>query len=118
VLRFAIDPGTDPDVCYRIDTFAVPESARAELEATMRRNMEFLRGLPGFRGHAVFEKRAGPAAIDLVTVAAWESAEALARAGEAVRAHYREIGLDLPALLARWGVTMQRADFGAPARLP
>lgn len=108
---------TEPGLCYRIDTFNVPEAARAELEAAMHRNMGYIRTLPGFRGHVAYEKRAGPAAFDLVTVATWESAEALARAGEAVRAHYRSIGVDLPAMLARWGVTMQRGDFTAPARL-
>lgn len=110
-----IDPAADR--CYRIDTFTVPDAARAELEATMRRNVGYIRTLPGFQGHVAFEKRAGPATFDLVTVAAWENAAALARAAEAVRAHYQAIGLDLPALLARWGVTMQRGDFAAPARL-
>jgi heme-degrading monooxygenase HmoA len=112
-----IDPAARPDACYRIDTFTVPAAARAELEAAMRRNMDFIRTLPGFLGHLAFEKRAGPASFDLVTVAAWASAAAMAEAGEAVRAHYQAIGLDLPATLARWGVTMQRGDFAAPARL-
>jgi len=113
----AFDPAARPDACFRIDTFTVPEAARAELEAAMHRNMDFIRTLPGFLGHAAFEKRAGPASFDLVTVAAWESAAALERAGHAVRAHWEAIGLDLPAALARWGVTMERGDFAAPARL-
>ncbi len=112
-----LDPAAQPDVCYRIDTFRVPDAARAELLATMHRNTAFLRTLPGFRGHVAFEKRAGPAAFDLVTVAAWEGPAAMARAGEAVRDHYRAIGLDLPATLARWGVVMERGDFAAPASL-
>ena len=111
------DPAGQPDLRFRIDTFTVPEPARAELAATMRRNMDFIRTLPGFRGHVAFEKRAGPGRFDLVTVAAWESVEAMERASAAVRAHYQAIGLDLPALLARWGVTMERGDFAAPARL-
>ena len=114
---FTVDPAARPDACYRIDTFTIPEEARAELEATMHRNMELIRALPGFLGHVAFEKDAGPASFDLVTVATWESAAAMARAGEAVRAHYQAIGLDLPATLARWGVTMERGDFVTPARL-
>ncbi len=114
---FTFDPASHPEACYRIDTFTVPDAARAELEATMRRNMAFVCTLPGFLGHAAYEKRAGPARFDLVTVAAWESAAALERAGAAVRAHYQAIGLDLPATLARWGVTMERGDFTAPGRL-
>jgi quinol monooxygenase YgiN len=111
------DPARRPELRYRIDTFTVPEPARAELEATMRRNMDFIRTLPGFLGHVAFEKRTGPGRFDLVTVAAWESAEAMERASVAVRAHYQTIGLDLPALLTRWGVTMERGDFAAPERL-
>jgi heme-degrading monooxygenase HmoA len=114
--RIPFEPSA-PGACYRIDTLRVPESARAEIEATMHRNMAFIRTLPGFRGHVAFEKRAGPASFDLVTVAAWESAEAVAAAGQAVRAHYQAIGLDLPALLERLGVTMERGDFAAPERL-
>jgi heme-degrading monooxygenase HmoA len=114
---FTIAPWTEPQVCFRVDTFVVPETARAELEATMRRNMDFIRTLPGFRGHVAFEKSAGPSTFDLVTVAAWQDRAALERAGAAVRAHYREVGVDLPALLARWGVKMERGDFTAPARL-
>lgn len=113
----ALDPAAHPGARYRIDTFDVPEAARAELEATMHRNMAFIRTLPGFLGHVAFEKRTGPARFDLVTVAAWESAAALERAGAAVRAHYQATGLDLPATLARWGVTMERGDFDAPERL-
>ncbi len=55
------DPAAHPDACFRIDSFTVPDAARAELEATMHRNMDFIRTLPGFLGHVAFEKRAGPA---------------------------------------------------------
>ncbi len=112
-----LDPAGQPALRYRIDTFTVPDAARAEVAATMRRNMDFIRTLPGFRGHVAFEKRAGTGRFDLVTVAAWESAEAMERASVAVRAHHQAMGLDLPALLARWGVTMERGDFAAPEQL-
>jgi hypothetical protein len=69
---FTIPPPTEPQICFRVDTFVVPETARAELEATLRRNMDFIRTLPGFRGHVAFEKSAGPSTFDLVTVAAWQ----------------------------------------------
>jgi heme-degrading monooxygenase HmoA len=117
VQSFPIDLQNHPDRCFRIDTFVVPDPARAELEATMRRNMAFIRELPGYLGHVAFEKRSGPAGFDLVTVAAWESAAALEQAGVAVRAYYQRLGLDLPAALARWGVTVVRGDFTAPGRL-
>ena len=59
----------------------------------------------GFLGHVVFEKTTGPSTFDLVTIAVWESPEALAGAGDKVRAYYQSIGFDPPAMLARWGVT-------------
>lgn len=96
---------------FRIDAFSVPEASRASFEAQLRRNLAFIQTLPGFLGHTVFEKAAGPTAFDVITVAAWESAEALERAGERVRAHSRESGVDLPAMLAQWGVKAELGHF-------
>ena len=101
---------------FHVDAFSVPEAARAEFEAALRRNLAFLGSLPGFRGHAVLEKTSGPTPFNLVTLAAWEGAEAVERAGMEVRAHYREIGFDLTAALARWGVTIERGHFREQGR--
>jgi len=117
VPEFAVDLNRDPQLFFRIDTFTVPASARDEFEAAMHRNMGFIRTLPGFRGHLVFEKREGASPYDIVTVAAWESREAVERAGKEVRAYYQRIGFDMPASLKRWGVTLVRADYEAPGRL-
>lgn len=117
VTEFAVDPSRDPLLFFRIDTFTVPPPARAEFEQAMHRNMGFIRTLPGFRGHIVFEKRDGPSPYDIVTVAAWESREAVERAGVEVRAYYQRIGFDMPGSLKRWGVTLVRADYEAPVRL-
>ncbi len=106
---------TDP--LFRIDSFVVPAAAREEFAATMRRNMDFIRALPGFRGHVAYEKRQGDGPYDIVTVATWESREALERAGVEVRAYYQRIGFDMPGTLKRWGVTMVRADYTAPPSL-
>ena len=112
-----IDPDRHPGLCYRIDAFVVPDAARAELEATMRRNMAFIRTLEGFHGHVVFVKRSGASAFNLVTIATWESQDAIERAGAEVRAYYQRIGFDMPAALQRWGVELVRADYDAPADL-
>lgn len=117
VSEFVIDLDRHPDLFFRIDSFVVPDAAREEFEAAMQRNMTFIRTLPGFRGHVVFEKRVGDSSFDIVTVAAWESRVAVERAGKEVRAYYQRIGFDMPGALKRWGVTLVRADYGAPARL-
>ena len=92
----------------------MPDEAREEFEATMRRNLTFLQGLPGFRGHVAFEKMGGPTTFNIVTIAVWESKEALDKAGEQVRAYYKTIGFDRPAMLARWGVRAELGNFNAP----
>lgn len=114
---FTIDLDRDPEPYFRIDSFVVPETARAEFEATMRRNRAFIRTLQGFHGHVAFEKRDGASAFNLVTIAAWESREALERAGADVRAYYQRIGFDMPAALKAWGVELVRADYDAPVDL-
>lgn len=108
-----IDNEPHPSPHFRIDSFSVPEAAREEFDASRRRNMAFIRTLPGFRGHAVFEKASGPTTFNIVTVATWESQEALERAGTEVRAYYQRIGFDLPAMLARWGVRAELGNFRA-----
>jgi len=112
----AIDPRRAPNAVYLIDTFTVPGAARAEFDAAAKRNREFLHTLPGLRGDVVFVCKQGDA-FDVATIAAWESPEAIARAKEEVAAYYHRIGFDMPAAMARWGVTLRRAICAAPAEL-
>ncbi len=112
-----IDLQTHPNLQFRIDGFSVPAASRPEFETAMRRNLTFIQTLPGFLGHLVFEKSAGPSTLDIVTIAVWESQEAVAAAGEKVRAYYESIGFDMPAMLARWGVTAALGFYRAPATL-
>src|ERR1700745_2268266 len=77
-----IDLQAHPHLQFRIDAFTIPAASRAEFEAAMRRNLAFLETLPGFLNHMVFEKTSGPTTFNLVTIAVWESAEAIAAAGE------------------------------------
>src|SRR5690349_15535835 len=113
----AIDVGLVPGGVYLVDTFTVPAAARAEFEAAMRRNREFIRSLPGFRGDAVFVRAQGDGGFDIATIAAWESPAAIARAKEQVTAYYQRIGFDMPATIARWGVRLERTICSAPPEL-
>ena len=99
---------------YRIDAFTVPASARAEFDALMRRNLAFLATLPGFASHTVFEKTDGPTTFNVVTIAVWDSQEAIAAAGAKVRAYYQSIGFDLPAVLDRLGIAASLGYYHAP----
>jgi len=112
-----LDPHRRPGQRFRLDSFSIPDEAREAFEAAMRRNMAFIRTLPGFCGHLAFEKRAGDSPFNLVTLAVWESQEALERAGAEVRAHHAQIGFDMAGMLRRWGIELVRADFEAPPSL-
>jgi heme oxygenase (mycobilin-producing) len=112
-----IDPDAHPDHQFRIDAFSVPEAACNEFEAAMNRNLAFLQTLPGFLGHAVFEKAGGPSNFNVVTIAAWASREAIDNAGNQVRAYYQSIGFDPPAQIERWGAKAEIANYvSIPAR--
>ena len=100
---------SEAGLSYRLDCFFIPEAAREEFEAAMRRNLAFLETLPGFRGHQVLEKTAGPTSFNVVTIATWASRQALESASGRVGAYYRQIGFDAAAVLARWGA---RAELG------
>ena len=109
-----IDLLAHPDLQFRIDAFTVPAPSRAEFEALMHRNLAFIATQPGFMNHLVFEKTDGPTTFNLVTVAVWESREAIAAASSEVRAYYERIGFDMPAVLARLGITASLGYYRAP----
>jgi hypothetical protein len=104
-----IDPQKSPNLKFRIDTFTIPTAVRGEFEAAMQRNSAFLKTLPGYLGHVVFEKASGASSHDVVTIATWESDQAIANAREQVQAYYQRIGFDVQDMLAKWGV---KADLG------
>jgi heme-degrading monooxygenase HmoA len=112
-----IDLDSNPDVQFRIDAFSVPAAAREEFDAAMRRNLAFLKTLPGFEGHMVFEKTSGPTSFGIVTIAVWKSPEAVTNAGEKVRAYYQSIGFDMQAMIARTGITASLGFYRAPLPL-
>ncbi|HKA90918.1 MAG TPA: antibiotic biosynthesis monooxygenase family protein [Haliangiales bacterium] len=113
VQPLTIDLVRHPDLQFRVDSFFVPDAARAEFEAAMRRNLSFLEKLPGFRGHLVLEKSGGPTSFNVVTIAVWDNPQAIEAAGKDVRAYYQKIGFDLPAQLAKWGVRAELGNFQA-----
>ena len=111
---FTIDLQAHPHAQFRIDAFNVPAASRDEFQAAMHRNLAFIETLPGFLNHMVFEKTDGPTGFNLVTIAVWESAEAIAAAGEKVRAYYQRIGFDVQSLLTRLGITASLGYYNAP----
>ena len=108
---FNLDFEQHPDLRFRIDSFSVPASARAEFEAAMKRNMAFIQTLPGFLWHLAFVKATGPSKFNIVTVAVWESPEAIEKALVAVRQFYERIGFDPAEAIKRWGATAEIGQY-------
>ena len=114
---FTIDLQANPHLQFRIDAFSVPAASRDEFQAAMRRNLAFIETLPGFVNHMVFEKTNGPTDFNLVTIAVWESPEAVAAAAERVRAYYKSIGFDVSATLTRLAIIGSLGHYNAPPAL-
>jgi len=115
-MKKIIDTSLAPEGIYLVDTFEVPAAARADFEAAMLRNRAFIRTLEGFCGDVVLVRKHGET-FDVATIAAWESAAAVAKAKERVEAYYAEIGFDMRASIAKWGVTLERTLCEAPPAL-
>lgn len=103
---------------YRIDKFKVPELARAEFIQKMQVPREFIRTQPGFIEDFVFEQTGGPGEFNFVTVAVWESANALDTARQAAAAKYREIGFKPAELFDRLGIEADIANYSQLADTP
>jgi quinol monooxygenase YgiN len=112
-----IDVANHPNQRFRIDAFEVPAAARGEFEAAMERNMAFIKTQPGFLGHVVFTKVSGPTTFNVATIAVWEDQAAIDKASVQVRAYWQRIGLDMPAMIARWGVKASLGYYQASAEL-
>ena len=96
---------------YRIDTFSVPQAARAEFERYSYEIIAFLRSQPGFIRDDWFERVAGDEAHDVVTIAVWKDDASIAAAGQAVRAMRSESGSDVEKFLRTSNVTGSRAVY-------
>lgn len=102
-----IDISKAPQGVYLIDTFTIPGAARADFEAATKRNRDFIRTLPGFRGDAVFARAQGDT-WDVATIAAWDDQQAITAAKDKVSAYYKQIDFDPATTMKKWGVTMHR----------
>jgi len=105
-----LDPSSSQPV-VRLDVFTLPEASRGPFVAAMKRNIAFIATLPGYRGHVVLEKVAGPSRFTLATLALWDDAAAIAAAVTEVRAFYERTGFDMAAALAEWGVEAELGSY-------
>jgi hypothetical protein len=97
-----------------IDKFIIPQSGKHEFTERMNYNRDFIKNLPGFLGDAAYERAGENGNIICVTIANWESEEALNQAKIAVQAEYQRINFNPAELLTRLNITMER-DIYQPA---
>ena len=108
-------PAAD-DPIYRVDKFAVPDSARAPLLAKIEMTHALLRQQPGFRADVVLEQISGPGEFNVVTMVEWDGPDVIAAARAAVMAMQRSEGFDPQAMFARLGIRADLANYRAISR--
>lgn len=94
-----------------IDKFLIPAAASKEFHDRMQVNRNFIKTLPGFIEDAAYEYTDNNGNIICVTVASWESKEAMAKAKDAVQAEYKKEGFDMAGFIQRLGITIDRGVY-------
>lgn len=94
-----------------IDKFFIPAAAKTEFYERMHINRSFIRTLPGFIKDEAYEYTDDNGNLVCVTVAHWANKEVIAKAKEAVQAEYKREGFDMPAMLKRLNITIDRATY-------
>jgi predicted ester cyclase len=96
-----------------IDKFFVPAAAKNEFYERTRFNRKFIRTLPGFIEDAMYEYTDDKGNLICVTIAQWANMEAMNKAKEAVQAEYKKQGIDIPGMMQRLHITVDRGLYKA-----
>jgi len=94
-----------------IDRFSVPQKAFEEFSQRMSYNRSFIKKLPGFIEDTGYERHDEDGNRIVITIAVWESEEAVKKAKEAVQMEYKKIGFNLAEMFARLNITMDRGIY-------
>jgi heme-degrading monooxygenase HmoA len=96
---------------YRIDTFNLPDAARAEFERRARETIALLRQQPGFIRADWFEKVSGDGSVNVVTMAEWQDEASIKAAAQVVRAMHAANGFDAAAFTRLHGIVESKAVY-------
>ncbi len=94
-----------------IDKFVVPKNAVEEFIQRMNYNRGFIRNLPGFLQDAAYERTDENGNTVVVTIAVWESEDAIKKAKEAVQTEYDRIGFHPAEMFARLNIALERGIY-------
>jgi steroid delta-isomerase-like uncharacterized protein len=98
------------EICF-IDKFFVPSASKQEFMERVSINRNFIRSLPGFIGDAAYERTDENGNFIFITMARWKNEAAIKNAKEAVQAEYKKQGFDMPAMLERLHITLDRGMY-------
>jgi predicted ester cyclase/heme-degrading monooxygenase HmoA len=94
-----------------IDKFLVPKAAIHEFQERVKINRAFIKTLPGFIEDAAYEYTDNEGNLICVTIAFWQSREALNKAKEAVQEFYKKDGFNPAETFERLHITVDRGIY-------
>jgi len=94
-----------------IDRFIIPAEAKPEFMERMQINRNFIKQLPGFLGDDVYLSIDEIGNLICITIANWESEASLQHAKVQVQAEYSKQDFNMPMILQRLGIRMERGQF-------
>lgn len=101
----------DLNSIYRVDKFIVPENSRDEFLSRIVDTHKILRVQPGFIQDSILEQTDGPGRYNIVTVAEWESQEAIDYAKKIVQVEHAKSGFSPQETMERLGVQADIANY-------
>ncbi|WP_158286466.1 ester cyclase [Chitinophaga sp. S165] len=100
-----------PDNVVFIDKFIVPPAGAKEFFDRVKINRDLIKTLPGFIRDAAYSHTDDNGKLVCVTVAVWADEIAFRQAKEVVQASYKKEGFDMPGMLKRLNITIDRGVY-------
>ncbi|HET6991579.1 MAG TPA: antibiotic biosynthesis monooxygenase [Bacteroidia bacterium] len=94
-----------------IDKLTVPPKARQEVIERMNMNRNLIKKLPGFIKDKVYEGTDENGNLIFITIAVWESSDAIKKAKEVVQIQYQAEGFNLQDMLERLNILFDRGIY-------
>jgi heme-degrading monooxygenase HmoA len=94
-----------------IDKFFVPATSLAEFAQRMNINRNYIREQPGFVRDDVYERTDENGNFFFVTIAVWQNEAAIQKAKTEVQAEYQRTGFDMPSMLKRLNIEIERGIY-------
>ncbi|HZX57815.1 MAG TPA: antibiotic biosynthesis monooxygenase [Mucilaginibacter sp.] len=94
-----------------IDRFRMPQGSKSEFIERMQINRHLISKLPGFIKDDVYESLDDDGNYLCITIAVWANNAAIKNAKELVQAEYQNEGFNMPAMMERLDIRMERGQY-------